>query len=80
MIGLGIMGSAMAANLVKAGFEVHGYDPVAASRQRLRKAGGHACKSVAEVAQHSPHLLLSLPSLNHGFIGLSLTCWAFVIR
>jgi len=62
VIGLGIMGSAMAANLVKAGFEVFGYDPVAASRQRLKKAGGHACKSTGEVAQHATHLLLSLPS------------------
>ncbi|PQA81730.1 NAD(P)-dependent oxidoreductase [Limnohabitans sp. TS-CS-82] len=62
VIGLGIMGSVMAANLVKAGFEVFGYDPVAASRQRLKKAGGHVCKNVAEVAQHATHLLLSLPS------------------
>ena len=62
VIGLGIMGSAMAANLVKAGFEVFGYDPVAASRQRLKKAGGHACKSAGEVAQHATQLLLSLPS------------------
>ena len=52
----------MAANLVKAGFEVFGYDPVAASRQRLKKAGGHACKSAGEVAQHATHLLLSLPN------------------
>jgi 3-hydroxyisobutyrate dehydrogenase-like beta-hydroxyacid dehydrogenase len=62
VIGLGIMGSAMAANLVKAGFEVFGYDPVAASRQRLKKAGGHACKSAGDVAQHATQLLLSLPS------------------
>jgi 3-hydroxyisobutyrate dehydrogenase-like beta-hydroxyacid dehydrogenase len=62
VIGLGIMGSAMAANLVKAGFEVFGYDPVAASRQRLKKAGGHACKSAGEVAQHATQQLLSLPS------------------
>lgn len=62
MIGLGIMGSAMAANLVKAGFVVYGYDPISASRRALKKAGGQACKSVAEVAQHTPHLLLSLPS------------------
>ena len=34
VIGLGIMGSAMAANLVKAGFEVSGYDPVAKARAR----------------------------------------------
>jgi len=32
VIGLGIMGSAMSANLVKAGFPVFGYDPVARLR------------------------------------------------
>jgi 3-hydroxyisobutyrate dehydrogenase-like beta-hydroxyacid dehydrogenase len=32
VIGLGIMGSAMSANLVKAGFRVHGYDIVPAQR------------------------------------------------
>ncbi|MDB5900585.1 MAG: hypothetical protein JWP41_4187 [Ramlibacter sp.] len=62
VIGLGIMGSAMSANLVKAGFEVFGYDPVAAARTRLRKAGGAPCGSVAEVAQRSGRIVLSLPS------------------
>ncbi len=38
MIGLGIMGSAMSANLVKAGFAVSGYDPVPAARARLMRA------------------------------------------
>ena len=40
MIGLGIMGSAMAANLVKAGFEVFGYDKLAACRAAFKRAGG----------------------------------------
>jgi 3-hydroxyisobutyrate dehydrogenase-like beta-hydroxyacid dehydrogenase len=40
IVGLGIMGSAMAANLLRAGFKVVGYDPVAACRSRHRKAGG----------------------------------------
>jgi L-threonate 2-dehydrogenase len=62
VIGLGIMGSAMAANLVKAGFEVFGYDPVAKARARLKKAGGHPCGSVEEVARNCRHIVLSLPS------------------
>ena len=62
MIGLGIMGSAMSANLIKAGFEVFGYDPVAAARTRLRKAGGTPCDSAADVAQHCGRIVLSLPS------------------
>ena len=40
VIGLGIMGSAMSANLVKAGFSVIGHDPVAARRAGLKRAGG----------------------------------------
>jgi L-threonate 2-dehydrogenase len=62
VIGLGIMGSAMSANLVRAGFEVCGYDPVAAARKRLRAAGGTPCASAAEVAQRCGRIVLSLPS------------------
>ena len=62
VIGLGIMGSAIAVNLIKAGFDVWGYDPLPSARTHLKKAGGHACKSVADVAQHCQHVLLSLPS------------------
>jgi putative dehydrogenase len=62
VIGLGIMGSAMSANLVKAGFEVIGFDPVAAARTRLRRAGGTPCDSAAEVVQRCGRIVLSLPS------------------
>jgi L-threonate 2-dehydrogenase len=62
VVGLGIMGSAMAANLVKAGFEVYGYDPVTKAGARLKKAGGQVCKSGEEVAQNARHIVLSLPS------------------
>jgi L-threonate 2-dehydrogenase len=62
MIGLGIMGSAMSANLVKAGFKVYGYDPVAGARASLKKAGGIVSKSVGEVAKHCSYVVLSLPS------------------
>jgi len=62
VIGLGIMGSAMSANLVKAGFTVFGYDPVAAARARLKKAGGTSCDSASDVAKQSRFIVLSLPS------------------
>jgi 3-hydroxyisobutyrate dehydrogenase-like beta-hydroxyacid dehydrogenase len=62
VIGLGIMGSAMSANLVKAGFEVFGFDPVAAARTRLKRAGGTPCESAADVAQRCGRIVLSLPS------------------
>ncbi len=62
MVGLGIMGSAMAANLVRGGFEVIGYDPLPACRARHRKNGGAVAKSAAEVARSSEIIITSLPS------------------
>jgi 3-hydroxyisobutyrate dehydrogenase-like beta-hydroxyacid dehydrogenase len=62
VIGLGIMGSAMAANLGKAGFQVHGYDPVPARRADLRRAGGKPASSAAAVARTAQVLITSLPS------------------
>ena len=62
MIGLGIMGSAMAANLLRAGFRVVGYDPVDACRRRHRRAGGMVAKSAGEVAASAGIVITSLPS------------------
>ena len=63
IIGLGIMGSAMAANLLRAGFTVVGYDPVAACRRRHREAGGVVAANAAEVAEAANIVMLSLPSV-----------------
>ncbi len=62
VIGLGIMGSAISANLVKAGFAVYGYDPIPKACAQLKKDGGTPCKSAAEVAKHCKFVVLSLPS------------------
>jgi 3-hydroxyisobutyrate dehydrogenase-like beta-hydroxyacid dehydrogenase len=62
MIGLGIMGSAMSANLAKGGFEVFGYDVLPAARKKLRAAGGKPCRSAAEVAKRCEIVVTSLPS------------------
>jgi len=62
VIGLGIMGSAMSANLVKAGFAVHGYDVAPAQLGALEQAGGHPVRSAAEVAQKAEIVIASLPS------------------
>ena len=62
MLGLGIMGSAMAANLLRAGYRVVGYDPVAACRRRLARLGGVAVRTPEEVAAAAPILVTSLPS------------------
>ena len=62
MLGLGIMGGAMSANLVKAGFTVAGYDPLPAMRTKLKKAGGVPQSRVADVAGRAAILISSLPS------------------
>ncbi|MEO8204200.1 MAG: NAD(P)-dependent oxidoreductase [Betaproteobacteria bacterium] len=62
MIGLGIMGSALSANLMAAGFEVIGYDPKPACRARHRRQGGTVAASVGEVAAAAGILVTSLPS------------------
>lgn len=62
VIGLGIMGSAMAANLVRAGFTVHGFDVLAAKRSALKKAGGIAQTSPAALAGNAQVIITSLPS------------------
>jgi len=57
------MGSAMATNLAKAGFRVHGYDIVPARRAALKKAGGTPETSIAKVARAAEVLITSLPSV-----------------
>jgi hypothetical protein len=63
VVGLGIMGSAMAANLVKAGFEVYGYDPVAKAGTRLKKAGGHPLAAPSNKNKQNPTANSVSPSL-----------------
>ncbi len=62
VVGLGIMGSAMAASLLRAGFRVHGYDVLAARREALKEMGGVPCRSVSEVASNVKVIITSLPS------------------
>ena len=62
LVGLGIMGSAMAANLARAGFVVHGYDLLEARRRVLRRAGGFPLDSCSAVFRRTPVVITSLPS------------------
>lgn len=62
MIGLGIMGSAMSGNLVKAAFKVLGYDVLPKRRSEHKKAGGIAARNCREVARRCEIVLTSLPS------------------
>ncbi|MDE0653826.1 MAG: NAD(P)-dependent oxidoreductase [bacterium] len=59
VIGVGVMGGAMAGRLVAAGFEVCGYD---VEEARVAASAATPAASVAEVAARSDVVLLSLPS------------------
>lgn len=63
VIGLGIMGGAMAEALIGAGYRVSGYDVHPAARRRLRKAGGRALSSCAAVTSSADVVITSLPSV-----------------
>ena len=62
MIGLGIMGSAMAASLMQRGYPVIGYDVLAARRRAHVRAGGRIAKSARDVGQAADVVICSLPS------------------
>ncbi len=63
VVGLGIMGSAISANLLDAGIAVVGYDVVTDRLDALSARGGRAAASAREVAERAPIVLLSLPSV-----------------
>ncbi|MEH2512907.1 putative dehydrogenase [Nitrobacteraceae bacterium AZCC 1564] len=62
VVGIGIMGTAMARNLRQAGFMVVGYDPVPAACARLQETGGQVLSSPRAVAEAAPIILMSLPN------------------
>jgi 3-hydroxyisobutyrate dehydrogenase-like beta-hydroxyacid dehydrogenase len=62
VIGLGIMGSAMAANLMRARYRVIGYDILEPRRRALRRGGGTTATDVGGVARQADIVVCSLPS------------------
>ncbi|MFC1798486.1 NAD(P)-dependent oxidoreductase [Thermodesulfobacteriota bacterium] len=64
IIGLGIMGTAMSANLIKAGFQVIGYDILAERIKALEANGGSGKKSCREIAEQADVVITSLPSMD----------------
>jgi len=63
IIGLGLLGSAVAARLLKAKFEVKGYDTRREQIEALRAQGLIAAESIAEVAVDADAIFIILPSL-----------------
>jgi 3-hydroxyisobutyrate dehydrogenase len=64
-IGLGNMGGPMAANLVKAGHEVTGFDIVAANLDRLTADGGKPASSLPEAVSGREAVITMLPAGRH---------------
>lgn len=64
-IGLGNMGGPMAANLVKAGFDVSGFDLSEASREEARAHGLKIASSAEEAAGDASIIITMLPAGNH---------------
>jgi putative dehydrogenase len=62
VVGLGIMGGAMARNLVKAGWDVVGYDVDGGACKAATDAGVKVAESAATVAAEAPTIVMSLPS------------------
>lgn len=62
MIGLGIMGSAMSLNLIKAGFEVAGFDVLENARGEHKKAGGSVGANCGDLSGQCSTIITSLPS------------------
>lgn len=61
VLGVGIMGLAMATNLVKAGFQVSGYDPNPKALKRLKAAGGKAQPNTTVMASEVDVIICALP-------------------
>ena len=60
-VGLGIMGGPMAANLVRAGFDVVGHNRSPARQEALVRAGGRAAGSAREAAAGADAVITMLP-------------------
>ena len=62
MIGLGIMGAPMAANLVKAGFEVFGYDVSVHAVEKAKASGVKIVDSAQKVGERAQWVITMLPN------------------
>jgi L-threonate 2-dehydrogenase len=63
VVGLGIMGGAMAEALLAQGYEVVGFDVQRAARKRLRDAGGRPLDSTRAVAEAADVVILALATV-----------------
>ena len=64
-LGLGNMGSGMSENLVNAGFDVRGFDPVPTARKRAAATGLSVFETAAEAARGADVICSSVPEVEH---------------
>jgi putative dehydrogenase len=62
IIGLGIMGMAYARNLIKAGYEVSGFDICKDQRKALDESGGFSVSGLGDIVEQSDIILIVLAS------------------
>lgn len=62
LIGLGLVGTAMAERLLDERMDVFGFDIDSAKRDHLRNLGGKAVANPAQVAEQTDRIILSLPN------------------
>ena len=60
LVGLGLIGTALARRLLAAGFSVKGYDIAAEAGARLAEIGGTPVASLAELARTCPRVLIAV--------------------
>ncbi len=60
LIGIGLVGTALAENILNSGLDVIGYDIIASKRSNLERLGGKAVTSPREVASRTNRVILSL--------------------
>src|SRR5688572_10113909 len=61
LIGIGLLGTALAERLLQAGYSIVGFDTSAARCGALSSLGGHAVESAASVTVSARKIVLSLP-------------------
>jgi len=64
LIGVGLLGSALAERMLAGGRSVVGFDRDAGQLKRLRELGGEAARNVVDVAGHCETLVVCLPDSN----------------
>ena len=62
LIGLGLLGSAMAERMAAGGYVVHGFDTNLERRDAFTAAGGVFCDSASSVFKNCATVVLSLPT------------------